>query len=158
MMSHYEAVIGPSRELTPGWHVGSRTIYNGVDCNRFSPLDDVDRSRLRETLYGTNADDRLVIFCPRRWAPTKGVLIFAQALRKLEDRRPGLSKKIIIAFAGDSYPEYPRYARSVQSVLQQLAIPCRLLGGLGVYEMVRYYQCADLVVIPSFMEAVSLSA
>jgi glycosyltransferase involved in cell wall biosynthesis len=158
MMSHYEAVIGPSRELTPGWHVGSRTIYNGVDCNRFSALDIADRSRLREALYGPDADDRLVIFCPRRWAPTKGVLIFAQALQKLENRRPGLSKRIIATFAGDSYPEYPRYARSVQSVLQRLGIPCKLLGDLGVYEMVVHYQCSDLVVIPSFMEAVSLSA
>jgi glycosyltransferase involved in cell wall biosynthesis len=158
MMSHYEAVIGPSRELTPGWHAGSRTIYNGVDCNRFSMLDDAERTRLREALYGPDAHDRLVIFCPRRWAPTKGVLIFAQALEKLENRRPDLCKRIIATFAGDSYPEYPRYARSVQNVVERLNIPCKLMGALEVYEMVRHYQCADLIVIPSLMEAVSLSA
>src|SRR6478672_10429305 len=79
MLAHYGAIIGPSRELTPPWRPGCFTIYNGFDSDWFYPLNEPARRDLRARMYGLSSDD-LCILCPRRWAPTKGVLVFVQAI------------------------------------------------------------------------------
>lgn len=156
-LAHYAGVIGPSSELTPAWHLNSKTIYNGVDVKVFRPLEPPLREATRVGLLGWNDD--FVLLCPRRWAPSKGVLCFVEALLQLEETHPNLTKRLRVAFAGDAYSEYPRYADAVRRQLAFLRnIRYECLGMMDVYELVPYYQCADMVVIPSMMEAVSLSA
>ncbi len=153
-LRHYKAVIGPSKELTPDFVNKPFTIYNGVDTSVYKPLSAEERLDKKAGLFG--GTERFVIFCPRRWAPSKGVIFLAQAIRRLNEVGD-LKSKLIFAFAGDD-TRYPVYTRKVNSQLADLEIEVVRLGDFRPGDMVPYYQSADLVVIPSLMEAVSLAA
>lgn len=157
LLGHYAAIIGPSRDLTPNWREECSAIANGVDTPLFRPLADEARGQLRRELYGAEPET-VVVFCPRRWAPTKGVDVFVDAVDALVGRRNDLKRRATIVFAGNDYREYEGYRNRITAKLER--VDCRkvLLGDLDVYDMVRHYQCADIVVIPSRMEAVSLAA
>lgn len=157
LLKHYSAVIGPSIELTPQTHKFSATIHNGVDTEQFYPLAVEEKDLLKkETLK--EADNKFVIFCPRRWAPTKGIYYLAEAIRRI-DKHPDIAGEIVIAFAGSDYEGYPLYADEVNEVLKHVQnVQIEKLGNVAVYDMIKYYQMSDLVIIPSLMEAVSLSA
>ncbi len=153
-LGHYKAVIGPSKELTPGYLKKSVTIHNGVDTKVFSPLSAEERLEKKNALYGEA--DRFVIFCPRRWAPSKGIIFLAKAIHQLNEVGD-LKSKLVFAFAGDD-TRYPVYAEKIKSQLADVEIKVIRLGDLQPDQMIPYYQSADLVVIPSLMEAVSLAA
>jgi glycosyltransferase involved in cell wall biosynthesis len=154
LLSHYSAIIGPSTELTPTFLKNTYTIFNGVDTELFCSVDKARKQELREQLFHTNK--RFVVFCPRRWAPTKGVIYLAKAIRKLEQNPH--AKDFLFVFAGDDYLSYPKYAEEVNEVLAGSKVAMMRLGTLSIEDIVRYYQASDLVVIPSLMEAVSISA
>jgi glycosyltransferase involved in cell wall biosynthesis len=155
LMKHYSAVIGPSTELTPSFIKESYTIHNGVDINLFLPLERETKLQFKQKLFGD--ESKFVIFCPRRWAPTKGIIYLAQAIRELEKITDDWSKFLFV-FAGNDYDKYPNYVKEINKILQNSKIPILKLGNLDIYQMNQYYQAADLVVIPSLLEAVSLSA
>jgi glycosyltransferase involved in cell wall biosynthesis len=157
LLAHYSAIIGPSQELTPAWRDSCFTIYNGFDGSFFYAVSAVERTAIRARMYGAEQGD-LCIFCPRRWAPTKGVLVFVEAVIAMCRNDGELAKRIVVLFAGNGYSEYRAYSEEVAAAVRRL--PCRysLLGDLDVYAMAPHYQAADVVVIPSFLEAVSLSA
>lgn len=157
LMSHYTAVIGPSSELTPARTKKAVTIYNGVDCELFHPLREEERRQLRKRLFDAG-DSSFILFCPRRWAPTKGVHTLIEAVKLLEEKRAGEPGGLVLVFAGSGYSEYPRYAARIQEELKTLRSRVVMLGDLQINDMVQYYQAADIVAIPSLMEAVSLSA
>ncbi|MBU0985329.1 MAG: glycosyltransferase family 4 protein [candidate division Zixibacteria bacterium] len=152
MLKHFRYVIGPSIELTPkALHPHCATVHNGVDLSMFSPASNI--AELRQA-RGLAADD-FVVLCPRRWAPTKGVLYLMKAIR-----RGQFDRRYKFLFAGSDYDGYPRYKEEVRWAQRQVADSSQviLLGNVPVDEMVAYYQLADLTVIPSLMEAVSLAA
>jgi len=153
-LSHYNVVIGPSKELTPGFVYKSVTIHNGVDTSVFSPLSTEERLDKKIELFG--GAERFVIFCPRRWAPSKGIIFLAKAIRRLDEVND-LKSKLLFAFAGND-TRYPVYTEKINSQLTALDIQVTRLGDLKPDEVIPYYQSADLVVIPSLMEAVSLAA
>jgi len=153
-LGHYNAVIGPSKELTPDFVNKSVTISNGVDTSVFSPLSAEERLDKKIELFG--GAERFVIFCPRRWAPSKGIIFLAKAICQLNEVQD-LKSKLIFAFAGDD-TRYPVYTEKIKSKLADIDIQVIRLGDLKPDEVISYYQSADLVVIPSLMEAVSLAA
>lgn len=154
MLRHYKAIIGPSRELTPDFPKKAFTIHNGVDTRLFVPLPPEKRNSMKRELFGDT--DRFVIFCPRRWAPTKGIIYLAKAIQWM-GRNNQLNSKFIFVFAG-SETQYPKYVEQINRELEDFEDSVIKLGSLNIYEMVRYYQSSDLIVIPSVMEAVSLAA
>ena len=156
LLRHYNAIIGPSTELTPDWRDNCHTIWNGVDSALFQPLPQTARAALRSRLYGVS-EPRHVILCPRRWAPTKGVTVFIAAAAELFRNRADLRDRTTLVFVGSGYSEYPRYTAEVHRALKSLTCDVRLIGDVDAYDMVQHYQSADLSVIPSFMEAVSLA-
>jgi glycosyltransferase involved in cell wall biosynthesis len=153
-LGHYKAVIGPSKELTPDFVKKSVTIHNGVDTSVFSPLSTEQRLAKKIELFGDA--ERFVIFCPRRWAPSKGIIFLAKAIHQLNEIND-FKSKLVFAFAGDD-TRYPVYTEKIKSQLADLEIKVIRLGDLEPAKMIPYYQSADLVVIPSLMEAVSLAA
>ena len=155
MLKHYQAVIGPSKELTPSFIEHSYTIHNGVDLSSFKPLEPSLKLELRERLFGDNK--KFVVFCPRRWAPTKGIIFFARAIKWISENYSQASEFLIV-FAGSEDPQYPKYVDQINQTLDQQNISILKLGNLDPYELIPFYQAADLVVIPSLMEAVSLAA
>jgi glycosyltransferase involved in cell wall biosynthesis len=154
-LHHYSAIIGPSRELTPNFLANSHTIHNGVDAGLFCRIDSALKPALKQELFGEAR--RFVVFCPRRWAPTKGILYLARAIRELERQDPN-EGKFLFVFAGSDYGGFPQYTAEVNRLLEDASVAIVKLGDLDVHEMAKYYQASDLVVIPSLMEAVSLSA
>ena len=153
LLEHYSAVIGPSTELTPDFLRCAYTVYNGVDTQLFSPVTLTEKQSLKRSLLGHT--DRFVVFCPRRWAPTKGILYLARAIRTLNTRFG--ESKFLFVFAGNDYRGFPQYIAEVDAQLRGMNNVVKL-GNLSVEQIASYYRAADLVVIPSLMEAVSLAA
>jgi len=144
LISHYSAVIGPSIELTPN-DERSHYISNGVDLDFFS-------GEKSDYLLG----DRVVFICPRRWAPTKGVKYFAEALTLISD---DYKDKVFVLFAGSDSDDYPWYRDQVLELLQDLPSGMySLLGNLSQADLRDSFLKSDVVVIPSLMEATSLAA
>jgi glycosyltransferase involved in cell wall biosynthesis len=152
LLSHYDEIIGPSSELAA---VGGRAgvfIPNGVDLDMFDATNlRGPRGQQRSDLYG---DDRPTILCARRFAPTKGVLDLAFALKELESG--SLATGIRVVFAGGVSTDYPRYYQDVTSVLSGLDSEVLLLGAVSHEELARHYSACSFAVFPSRREAVSL--
>ncbi|WP_223508521.1 MULTISPECIES: glycosyltransferase family 4 protein [unclassified Pseudomonas] len=153
ILLHYRAVIGPSKELTPSEHHNSTTIYNGADLSLFKSSSEDQKKSIRTALQLKEED--FIVLCPRRWAPTKGVLYLIESIVS-----KNYDKKIQFLFAGSDYDGYEKYRTKLMSILensnQQANV--KLLGNLSIPKMVEAYSIADVVIIPSLMEAVSLSA
>ena len=96
-----------------------------------------------------------VILCPRRWAPTKGIIYLAKAIKLLDGELP---RNVVFLFAGSDYEGYQEYRKKVNSILSSCSAKVRNLGNLDQLTLRNFYQISDLTVIPSLMEATSLAA
>lgn len=155
LLRHYDAIIGPSLELTPfNFHGNVYTIHNGVNNSIFYEFNKTKKSQLR-TKYNYK-EEEILIFCPRRWAPTKGVIYLIESI--INNEYPSNYKFL---FAGSDYEGYSAYRNKINKILYEHNISKNQvvkLGNLNINDMCIYYNISDIVVIPSLMEAVSLSA
>ncbi|GAB4186234.1 MAG: glycosyltransferase family 4 protein [Calditrichia bacterium] len=154
MLSHYKAIIGPSKELTPHeYHQNSITIYNGVNSQVFYEMPEENKLNIRHE-YGFSPED-ILVFCPRRWAPTKGIIYLIQSVISYD-----FPIRYKFLFAGSDYDGYPGYVEKIEELLSNSSKQSQIirLGNLEVEEMNKMYNISDLVIIPSLMEAVSLAA
>ena len=155
LLSHYALIIGPSKELTPRYCACKAvTIHNGVDINLFKHLSIQERADLREKIVDAKYKDKIIVLCPRRWSPTKGIKYFAMAGSALG----AVAEKFVFVFAGNDYDGYPGYVQEVHQELKKMEVDYILLGNISVSDMTVWCSIADIVVIPSLYEAVSLSA
>lgn len=155
-----DQIICPSQELadlTVGIGVPKNRVHfisNGVDAARFHQ--GVDRSEWMEKL-ALAATDRLVL-CPRRLEKKNGVRFFVDAAVSLLQR--GL-KDCVFAIAGNfTGPKSDSDEDLVQRTISESghASAFRLLGRVENKEMPGLYAAATFVVMPSLIEATSLSA
>jgi glycosyltransferase involved in cell wall biosynthesis len=139
--------LAPSRELL---HIPfditaeKKFIANGVDGDKFLP-DKLKRKSIRREL-GIN-DDELVAIVTRRLVDKNGVIYLARASALLKNR--GLRYIII----GDG-PERDRVEKEFVKNCGDQAI---FLGNKLHREIVDYYSAADFSILPSLMEATSIS-
>ncbi len=153
LIRHFLAIIAPSRELTPSTP-NSYYLPNGVDFDVFYNESSTQKKIAFRRELGL--ENKIVFFCPRRWAPTKGVLYLAKALQLLPKE---ICNKAVFLFAGSDTFEFVEYREEVLAVLKAISdIDVRLLGNLEQHQLQEYYNVSDVVVIPSLMEATSLSA
>jgi len=157
LLSHVSFLIGPSDELcdVQFLKVRNRVAYiaNGVDVDEFVPKSRAEITALRKDM-GYDPDVPIVL-CARRWAPTKGVIYFVKALKAVLSNHPNVRFLI----SGNEYYGYPEYRKDVMSFIEDRNV-CQsvtLLGDIPHTEIQRYYQISDIVVLPSLMEATSLS-
>jgi glycosyltransferase involved in cell wall biosynthesis len=146
-LDHVDLILAPSEELAEatlavGVDAPVRYIPNGVDPTRFSP----GRSRLR-TQWGLGESDVAVLLA-RRLVTKNGVRVFAEAARAFV--RPGVR----LVFAGDG-PE----RAAVESILKRDGCHSAavFLGNVPNAEMPDVYRAADISVLPSFLEATSIT-
>lgn len=148
-LSHVAHVLAPSDELatatrTVGYRGPVDFIPNGVDTDRFSP-----GSGNRRDEWTTDTSE-VVVLLARRLVEKNGVTVFAEALTRLKDTNLRLRP----VFAGDG-PE----RSTVQEILANggMLEACRFLGNVDNSEMPDIYRSADISVLPSFMEATSIT-
>ena len=151
-LRHADGLIAPSQELADATEalLSRHTTYipNGYDPERFHPL---PAGNLRGQL-GIPDTDR-VLLVPRRLAPKNGVYVLAQALPQILDVHP--AARVVVT--GGGFPE--ERARIEEFATEHQCLGRILfLDGVDNKYMPQHYNMADLVIMPSFLEAVSLSA
>jgi glycosyltransferase involved in cell wall biosynthesis len=153
MTSNYKFAFAPSTELSnqKGISCPVEMVPNGADHKVFQPLPTSTRDEVRQRL-GWDAQE-LVVIVPRRWAPTKGVLFAAEALSTLPS---GLNLRCV--FVGAHESDFEEYSRQINECLIKTPIPVEIVGSVGQREMANLLAASDLCLIPSLLEAVSLSA
>jgi glycosyltransferase involved in cell wall biosynthesis len=113
-------------------------IPGGVDLERFRPAD--DRPAVREALGLPR--DRPVLFTARRLVPRMGLENLIEAVAQVRTAFPGVT----LAIAGQGRLR-AELARRVERL--GLGDSVALLGYVSDDDLVRYYQAADLFVLPS---------
>lgn len=157
LLRHIDALIGPSKELAEVEVLQrkKRSFYiaNGCDINEFVPLDQESKNEYKAKL-GLPLERKLIL-CARRWAPTKGVIYFVKAIKEIVKECP----KAYFLISGNDYFGYPEYRNMIMNIIDadKLHPYIKLLGDIPHEHMAAYDQVADVVVLPSLMEATSLS-
>ncbi len=155
-INHANLILAPSQELhdcsredfLPSIHYSY--IPNGVDEKRYGPGE-----KKSELLKKCSLDiDQLVLFCPRRLAPKNGVFYLIQALPEIIRQIP----KGVLLIAGEGDPPQEEERIRAQVKKDGMETHVRFLGSMANEEMPDFYRLADVVVMPSLMEAVSLAA
>jgi glycosyltransferase involved in cell wall biosynthesis len=129
-------------------------IPNGVDSKRFNP--NVDTSGWRQRLR--LSDDEQLVLCPRRLERKNGVRYFIEAATQI--LREG-ARKVRFVVAGDA--SGPK-SESDEDLIRRLVSESNfsshfeLLGRVENKDLPGLYACSAVVVIPSLLEATSLSA
>jgi glycosyltransferase involved in cell wall biosynthesis len=159
--SKMDAIISPSVEINlcsqETWpKMNCYYIPNGVDTTEFCPKSNDDRLIMRQKLG--IGEDQFVIFIPRRWVEKNGIIYLIKSITLIDKE---LLKKAVFLFAGNqSIGAEPWYINSIQDEISKVSgfANIILLGDILHDKMVQYYSIANLVIIPSLIEAVSLAA
>lgn len=149
-LSHVAALIAPSHErVEAAYEVGyvghGYYVPNGVDIDKFS-VNYKARQTLREKWK--IHDDEPVILLASRLEKVKGGTDFAHACNALS----GLRCKIVVA--GDGSERQSMEGAFADSGISDQVL---FLGGIPNPRMPEIYSAADLAVLPSHMEATSIS-
>lgn len=146
-MRHVDLILAPSEELaeatlTLGLDVPVRYIPNGVDPVRFSPGRTAIRGRL-----GVSEMDVMVLLA-RRLVAKNGVRVLAEAARGF------IRTGVRLVLAGDG-PE----RAAVEQILRRDGVhpSAVFLGSVPNADMPDLYRAADVSVLPSFLEATSIT-
>lgn len=113
-------------------------IPGGVDLDRFRPA--ADRGAVRREVGLPT--DRLVLFTARRLVPRMGVENLVSAFAEVRDLFPG----VLLVIAGRGRLEEELRSTAARA---GLADSVRFAGFVDDDDLVRYYQAADLFVLPS---------
>jgi len=129
-------------------------IPNGVDIKQFNPRNQIDRRR-----FGFEESD-FIVLCPRRMVEKNGVLYLAKAVSRVIESQPKVKWKFLFLGSDPGYNTDQEYIRDIKKILQKAYEDgyVTYLGNVPMKDMPALNSIADLVVIPSLMEAVSLSA
>lgn len=145
-LAHVAHVLAPSDELVEATRAVDYPgpvdfIPNGVDADRFTPGPSSHRAAWKI------ADEEVVVLLARRLVEKNGVVVFADAVTRLQNPAR-------IVFAGDGAER-----RKVEQILRDAGCHdrCVFLGNVPNPDMPDIYRAAELSVLPSFMEATSIT-
>ncbi len=119
-----------------------KTLYNGVDLNRFTSNEEKKRE-IREK-YNICEDDFVFMFCGRI-APDKGVLELVEAFSNIKNDKLRL---VIVGGTGYSKNEMNTYTEKVHSLADDRVI---FTGFVPYEEIHTLYALADVGVAPSII-------
>jgi len=154
IMSHTNFLIAPSKELTiKPIMLGfpkkqTKFISNGVDIFRFNP--NLNGANVRNKFKITK--DEIVVLCPRRLAPKNGVKYFVESA--LEVFKKNKKIKYIIVGGG-----FPKESHKLQRFVDKYNLNERVIftGNIKNKNMPAVFAAADIVILPSLIEATSLA-
>jgi hypothetical protein len=126
-------------------------IPNGVDVNKFT-----------HTSTEKKKSEKFSILCPSRVSEVKGQLYLAEAIHLIANSNPGLINKLQFVFVGTEIGgnTSQKYILKIKNRLSKY-IDCntvKLLGSIPVNQMPKQMEEASIIVMPSLMEGISLSA
>ena len=151
--SHADGIIAPSEELARKSLIcgkPTKFIPNGVDEARFKPTDEYREECCKR--FGIDPQSKIIL-APRRVDPKNGLLTLINAVPHINPSSSGFS--VLIAGGGpDELVHHYREEAKRLGVNHLITIT----GVLPYDVMPRLVPSADVVVIPSFYEAVSLAA
>ena len=143
-----DVCIAPSRELqqTTGDIASSPVVWipNGVDVDKFSP--DAETTPITYDLKHLT-EDAFVVLTTRRFEPKNGMRYLVKSI-------PYTSENVHFVMVGDgsNHAELKQWVQQ-QGLSDQVSMP----GAVPHDEIAAYYQMADVSVLPSLKEAISIS-
>ena len=152
-VSHADGIIAPSDELAQKSLISGKPtkfIPNGVDETRFKPTNKYREDCCKR--FGLDPKSKIIL-APRRVDPKNGLMTLINSIPSIDPGSSGFS--VLIAGGGPD-----DLVRHYQEEAKRLGIAhlVTITGVLPYDVMPRLVPSADIVVIPSFYEAVSLAA
>jgi glycosyltransferase involved in cell wall biosynthesis len=153
LVSHSHGIICTSEELSNKSEMLRKPcqfITNGVDETVFFPNPKAKKQVAEQFSIST---DQKILLAPRRIDKKNGLGVLLKALPPLLKKHSDLV--VIFAGSGDNalVNEYKQLAKSLE-IMDRV----RFLGAVSYKKMPMLIAAADIVVIPSYIEAVSLAA
>jgi spore coat protein SA len=124
------------------------TVYNSVNQDKFTKRITAEERREIRASLGFSQEDFVVIYCGRI-IEVKGARELVQAIVNIND--PHI-KLLMIGSANFGTNEDTPYVKEVKELLAQAGERVQFTGYLPNTQLYRYYQSADLQVIPSLWE------
>ncbi len=147
LFSKPQLFLAPSRELLEiPFPISAKKEYipNGVDGRKYR-FDGQARTEIRSAMG--LGDDHILGILTRRLVPKNGVIHFARAARLLNDER------LRFLIIGDG----PEFDAVSACLAQNFENRFTMLGAKKHDEIIPYYSAADFSILPSLMEATSIS-
>lgn len=132
-------------------------ISPGVDTSLFYPMDKTQT----KLAVGASPDHKMILFAGRI-DPVKGLDVLLYAMRILFTKKPDI-KACLWIVGGDVSQEPETWSKELQKLEQlrkllDLHTTVRFVGQQPQHELPKYYNAADLVVMPSHYESFGLTA
>lgn len=142
--------------LERDYHRSARVIHNGVDAERFPPIEP-ERRRLLRRQRGVS--DRFVFLAVGGIEPRKGSVFLLEAMAVLaEELEPAPA---LLVIGGHSFQDYRAYRDEVLGKLPGLGLELDrdvfLLGTVSDDELHEWYRSADALAFPSVKEGWGLA-
>jgi glycosyltransferase-like protein len=142
--------------LKSDYGVGAKVIHNGIDPDRFGPIEPGRRSAVRQQ---AGVDDRFVFLSVGGIEPRKGTVYLFQAMAQLVrelDPPPAL-----VLVGGHSFQDYTQYREEALAMLPGLGLEVGrdvvLAGSLSDSALHEWYRSADAFAFPSTKEGWGLA-
>jgi glycosyltransferase involved in cell wall biosynthesis len=137
--------------------VAAEVVPNGVDLDRFAPVDDATRWRLRERV-GAGQGGRFLFLAVGGVEPRKGSVHAFRALARLA--RELDPPPVLAVVGGHSFQDYTAYREAALASLPALGLTLGedvvLLGTVEEAELGGWYAAADALCFPSVKEGFGL--
>ncbi|WP_017728653.1 glycosyltransferase family 4 protein [Halalkalibacterium ligniniphilum] len=137
------------KELFPQAEPKLKTIYSGVDLDRFTLIKSASMEKERQTLRKEHQiDDKKVILFAGRLSANKGADVLVQAMPALAKKHPDIALVLVGSkwFSVNDISDYVAYVRALAS---RLPIPVINTGFISPDKIQNWFAAADVFVCPS---------
>jgi len=124
-----------------------KVLKNGIKIEKFLTASEDEKNEIREK-YNFKKDDFVIVFCGRL-IPEKGILELVRAVKSIENDKIKLMIVGSINFGVDCTTDY---LKLLKKEIEETKNRITQTGYINNNELYKYYQSADLGVIPSIWE------
>lgn len=130
----------------------TRTLKNGINLEKFNKkISTKERIEIRKKV-GLNVDDFVVIFCGRL-IKEKGVLELVKAVKSINNPK---IKLMIVGSINFGQNQTSEYLTCLNEEIKNSEGRVVATGFIGNWDLYKYYQSADVAVMPSLWEDAAL--